>query len=400
MEEKNRRLCELNERLTDSLEQLSASEDRFRSLVQTIPDIVYKIDSEGRFTFLNKSIERLGYHQAELIGKHFSEIIHSADIQEASLAQVLERVGKGESNPGQKVFDERRSGPRMTVGLEIRLRTRTGQAEAIYELKTIDQQMVNVEVNATGLHDAVGNGTSCRSHQYIGTVGVIRDVTDRQKAQNAFMEERKLLRLLMDAVPLPIIFFESRGRLILSNGAFKQFTGMGDNPPEGVAWRELFAAEDQPRLQSLVTTLLDDPTGDRLHQALTLRSGDGRLRNVDLLLLKCHRSAQAMSTVIGVLVDVTEQRELTVQWSQASGQAEETARKADLASRAKGEFLATLPSIAGIDMARGLRNVGGDRRLYRDILLKFSRNQGGPVRSWHAVWPTGMARVWNRRLTP
>ncbi len=82
MEEKNRRLYEINERMTDSMEQLSASEERFRSLVQTIPDIVYKIDAEGRFTFLNKSVERLGYHQSDLIGKHFSEIIHHADVLE------------------------------------------------------------------------------------------------------------------------------------------------------------------------------------------------------------------------------------------------------------------------------------------------------------------------------
>jgi PAS domain S-box-containing protein len=185
MEEKNRHLYEINEKLTDSMEQLSASEDRFRSLVQTIPDIVYKIDAEGKFTFLNKSVERLGYHQSELIGKHFSEIIHSSDVNDASLDKVIAKIGKGTENPEQKVFDERRSGVRMTVGLEIRLKTKSGKEAEYVEIKNIDQNALNVEVNSTGLYGDVGSDTSYRNRQYIGTVGVIRDITDRQKVQKA-----------------------------------------------------------------------------------------------------------------------------------------------------------------------------------------------------------------------
>jgi PAS domain S-box-containing protein len=191
MEEKNRRLYEINERLTDSMEQLSASEDRFRSLVQTIPDIVYKIDAEGKFTFLNKSVERLGYHQSDLIGQHFSKIMHSADVNDVSLEKVKERVGAGTLNPDQKVFDERRSGVRMTVGLEIRLKTKSGKVAEFVEIKSIDQQSLSVEVNSTGLYGDVGNDTSYRNRQYVGTVGVIRDITDRQKVQKALLESKK-----------------------------------------------------------------------------------------------------------------------------------------------------------------------------------------------------------------
>ncbi|MEO5333161.1 MAG: response regulator, partial [Magnetococcus sp. YQC-5] len=36
-----------------------------------------------------------------------------------------------------------------------------------------------------------------------------------------------------------------------------------------------------------------------------------------------------------------------------------------------------IPSLPGIDIARGLRNVGGKSTLYRNILLKFSQNQKG-----------------------
>ncbi|MEO5330396.1 MAG: ATP-binding protein [Magnetococcus sp. YQC-5] len=342
MEEKNRRLYEINERLTDSLEQFSASEERFRSLVQTIPDIVYKIDADGCFTFLNKAIERLGYHQSDLIGKHFSELIHSADIHEASLHKVLEKIGPGTPNPGQKVFDERRSGLRMTVGLEIRLRTKSGNADAIYELKNIDTHIVSVEVNSTGLYGEVGNDTSYRTRQYIGTVGVIRDITDRQKAQNALMEERKLLRQLIDAVPLPIFFFDNNENLIISNDAFQKFVGIDLHQSESVTLNKLFNVTDYLHINAMVKTLLANPTWDRIRQEMELRSLADQIHTFDIILIQFKKSAHAPPSFIGVMADVTEQKAFTTKLIQARKHAEAMAEKADLASRVKGDFLANM----------------------------------------------------------
>ncbi|MEO5368906.1 MAG: response regulator [Magnetococcus sp. DMHC-1] len=342
MEEKNRRLYEINERLSSSLEQLSASEERFRSLVQTIPDIVYKIDAEGRFTFLNKSIERLGYHQSDLIGKHFSEIIHSADIQDASLQKVIERIGKGAINPDQKVFDERRTGVRMTVGLEIRLKTKTGKTDHVYELRNIDTQSVNVEVNSAGLYGEIGNDTSYRSRQYVGTVGVIRDITDRQKIQNAFMEERKLLRQLIDAVPYPIFFLENHGELIFSNEAFQAFVARPGDKLEGKSFHEFCCNNDASKMDSVLATLLEDAAVHRVRQELEIDSGAGTKHVMDVILLKFQRTNQPLPAIIGIMVDVTEQRASMVKLIQAKKEAEIMAANAAQASRAKGEFLANM----------------------------------------------------------
>ncbi|MBF0153230.1 MAG: response regulator [Magnetococcales bacterium] len=342
MEEKNSRLYEINERLNDSMEQLSASEERFRSLVQTIPDIVYKIDAEGRFTFLNKSIERLGYHQSDLIGKHFSEIIHSADVTDASLDKVLEKIGAGTANPEQKVFDERRTGVRMTVGLEIRLRAKSGQAAGVVEIKSIDSPSVHVEVNSTGIYGDVGSETSYRSRRYVGTVGVIRDITDRQRVQKAFMEERKLLRQLIDAVPLPIFFIYGSGSLIFSNDAFRKFTGVGEEGLEGLFLQEVFGARGTPHLAALLTDFLAHPELSRIHQEMDLASGSRKDHAVDVILSKFHRENQETPAIIGVLVDVSEQKAFTTELIQARQQAEELAIKAGQASRAKGDFLANM----------------------------------------------------------
>jgi len=181
--EKEEHLTNLNSQLSRTIEQLSASEERFRGLVQTMPDIVYKIDQNGTFTFVNDAIHRLGYHQSELIGRHFSEIIYEDDINKISANSVLPELAGTDADQvtPPKLFDERRKSDRMTIGLQIRLKTKSGNLGATVEVRAIGEQVINVEVNSLGMYgEAYGI-----ERQYVGTVGVIRDISDRIQAQEA-----------------------------------------------------------------------------------------------------------------------------------------------------------------------------------------------------------------------
>jgi len=95
----------------------------FYALSETINDIVYKVDDEGKFTYLSGAVHQLGYKQGELLGKHFSDIILPPEVSDISRKRVLPKyVGKvtGDNN-APKLFDERRSAKRKTFGLEVRL---------------------------------------------------------------------------------------------------------------------------------------------------------------------------------------------------------------------------------------------------------------------------------------
>jgi PAS domain S-box-containing protein len=48
----------------------------YRDLINTIPDIIYQIDPEGVFQFLGSAVAVLGYSPKELLGRHFSDIVH------------------------------------------------------------------------------------------------------------------------------------------------------------------------------------------------------------------------------------------------------------------------------------------------------------------------------------
>ncbi len=152
---------ETNNKLSRSIEQLSASEERFRGLVQTLPDTIYKIDREGCFTFVNDSIHRLGYHQTDLLGRHFSEIIFDEDIENVSADSVIPKIREAQVNadpdanfciPSPKLFDERRMTDRMTIGLELRLKIKSGEFAGYAELKALGEQLLYVEVNSIGMY--------------------------------------------------------------------------------------------------------------------------------------------------------------------------------------------------------------------------------------------------------
>ena len=84
----------------------------YNELLDVLPDIIYKLDPEGHFLYLSKAITILGYTREELIGKHFSTIVHPEDLPHVSRDSVLPRYrGKVTGAADMpKLFDERRTG--------------------------------------------------------------------------------------------------------------------------------------------------------------------------------------------------------------------------------------------------------------------------------------------------
>jgi signal transduction histidine kinase len=171
----------LNNKLTITIDNLAASEERYRGLVQTIPDIVYRLDRDGNFTFVNDAVRQLGYHQAELLGRHISTILFEEDIGHVSADSVLGQMLDTEGFEAPKLFDEQRTSDLTTASLEIRLKTETGEPTEFAEIKTIGSEVIYVEVNSTGLY----GDESSAAPQYVGTVGVIRDISERRLAAKA-----------------------------------------------------------------------------------------------------------------------------------------------------------------------------------------------------------------------
>lgn len=145
-------------------QKLRDSEEKFRTLVQGMPDIVYRLDEEGRFVFVSENIRELGYEPEALIGMHYAAILHPEEVEKVSRPAVLEkyrnRLTGDEESP--LLFDERRTGHRKTRNLTVRLLG--GQEESCSPPCYLSR------VDSIGLFN---RDITYREKKFVGTFGVI-----------------------------------------------------------------------------------------------------------------------------------------------------------------------------------------------------------------------------------
>ncbi|RKZ57522.1 MAG: two-component system response regulator, partial [Gammaproteobacteria bacterium] len=139
--------------------QLAESERLHRYIVNTSPDIIYILDQDGHFTFINERIESLlGFSKEEIVGKHYSFLVHHDDMEQAKY-----------------VFNERRVGTRAAKNIELRLKCKNDGGSCHFDNRTLP-----IELNAMGMYEGKNNDGN---NSYTGTYGVARDVTERKLAE-------------------------------------------------------------------------------------------------------------------------------------------------------------------------------------------------------------------------
>ena len=86
-------LASLSRTINEMLETLEErSEERYRTLVENINDVIFALDVNGNFTYISPVVERLtGYTAAEVLGQPFDKFVHPDDLPDLrlSLAHTL-----------------------------------------------------------------------------------------------------------------------------------------------------------------------------------------------------------------------------------------------------------------------------------------------------------------------
>jgi PAS domain S-box-containing protein len=148
--------------VTDSREtqrRLRASEERYRSVVESVGDTVFQTDLRGRWSFLNESWARwTGIPVADALGRSAADLVHPDD--RAAHAQLWGALAAGETD-------------------SARMRHRYLTAEGVTRW---------AEVRASLARDAAGRP--------FGIVGVIEDVTERHRTQQYEAAEQAVVDVL------------------------------------------------------------------------------------------------------------------------------------------------------------------------------------------------------------
>ncbi|MBN2120550.1 MAG: PAS domain S-box protein [Candidatus Omnitrophica bacterium] len=189
---------------------------RFELYVQAIPDIIYELDAQGTFIFVNDSVEQLGYRPEELIGQNFTKIVHPDDIEKVSRSFVLPKYrGKvtGDKN-APKLFDERRTSDRMTKNLEARLLSKSK--------KDVSIGCWYAEIHSFGRWD---KDVSSENKALLGSVGIIRNVTERKLAEEMLKKTHQMLYDILERSPFGIYLVNKEGGIEYVNPAMINISG-------------------------------------------------------------------------------------------------------------------------------------------------------------------------------
>ena len=161
-------------------EDLRQSQMQYQNLVETSHDLIWSVDAEARFTFVNRaSREVYGYEPEELIGRSFFEILDPQHYQ-LSLKNFKDTIVGINELKEQETYVRHRDGRQLILS-----------------------------TNSIVLRDEQGN--------VMGVVGSSHDITARKRAEDKLKEERNLLRTLIDNIPDRIYTMDLQGRKTLSN---------------------------------------------------------------------------------------------------------------------------------------------------------------------------------------
>ncbi len=223
-------------------EALRESEERFRSLVEAISDLVWETDTAGRLTYISPNVhDLLGYTPAEVLGKTFLELLAPEEAERVGdlLSPILE---------AQK--------PYVYVGKT--------------SLHKCGKPVV-LESSGVPILDHRGN--------FLGYRGIDRNITERHRAAETLYREKEKYRTLVEESPLGVAIIGEKGAYQYINPKFVQIFGYTlADIPTGRDWFQRAYPNPADRQQAISTwlqDLADSRVGEARPRTFTVTCKDG-----------------------------------------------------------------------------------------------------------------------------
>jgi PAS domain S-box-containing protein len=249
-------------------EALGRSEAKYRDLVQTSHDLIWSIDTQGCFTFVNDAARAIyGYEPGDMLGRRFTEF----ETAEQAAADL-------------KVFSDLQTGAGV-VGYETRHLREDGQP-------------VDLSFNAVAMRDPEG--------AVVGSTGTARDITEQKRIQHAVQRQHAQLQAIIDNSPLVIWAKDRAGRYLFSNGLHNNVYGAGQSEIIGLRDADFLSLDLARQFASSDRTVFE--TGEPMELEQSMAAG-GRDRTFIIHKFPLRDPSGDVYGVCGIGADITERKE-------------------------------------------------------------------------------------------
>ncbi|MCP4137307.1 MAG: PAS domain S-box protein [bacterium] len=272
----------------------------YKNLIQSIPDIVYQINTSGYFTYLNEAVFKLGYTPEELIGKHFSVIIEPGSLESIQRSTVLPQLKGNNTGPEHqpKLIDERRTYKRITRNLRTTLLPK--------KEKSNDQFNYEVEIVATGLYEEKETG-----REFVGTIGLIRDLGELVRTEKVMIHAEKHYQVLIENISDIIAILANDGTILYTSNSIKKVLGYGPLEITGENLLEIVHPNEQETFYRALLRQKKSSSADSPYEFSFIHK-DGSWKFFEVILKEIVDDDNALMCFVMNAHDITERKKAEV----------------------------------------------------------------------------------------
>ena len=251
-------------------EELRESEKRFKMLYEEAPIGYQSLDENWYVTDVNQTwLEMTGYKKNEVVGCWFGDFL---------TPEYIESIHK-----------------RFAIFKE------SGKAQSDLAMLKKDGSTIFIRFEGRISHTTEGKFKQMHC--------VLSDITERRKAEKAIVDERILLRTLIDNIPDPIYVKDTLGRKLISNKADFELLGLQDEKDAiGKTDEEListeFARESSRDDLAVITTGI--PLFNKIEY---LTNPKGNTRCISTTKISLRNDSGEIIGLVGVGYDITAQKQ-------------------------------------------------------------------------------------------
>jgi PAS domain S-box-containing protein len=262
------------------------SEEQYRTLVESLNEVMISLDLEGKLDYVSPSVERISkYKVSELMGQPFAQFIHPDDLPD--LMHRFSEALKGETRP--------------------------------YVFRILDK---DGEVKFIRTHSR----PIMKEGKAVGLTGLLEDFTKRKLAEEALRKSEERFKMLFTFAPDAFYLSDLQGRIMDCNNAAEVLWGYGKEELIGKNFKDLnlLSPSDLSRAVGVIEISAQNlPTGP---DELVLTGKDGRKIHLEIRTFPLKIGGEVQ--ILGVLRDITDRKTMESEAAHRMAELEEFYRMA------------------------------------------------------------------------